>query len=98
MDEMPERSVLEALANTAHWVDWTRHFGLPSRMSSGIANLRERYLITTFAYGCGLGVDFSHLRPILQWFMSNLRCAVQYEPLLKFDPRRNDYHFRRRRG
>jgi TnpA family transposase len=55
MDEMPERSVLEALANTAHWVDWTRHFGLPSRMSSGIANLRERYLITTFAYGCGLG-------------------------------------------
>jgi hypothetical protein len=33
MDEMPERSVLEALANTAHWVDWTRHFGLPSRMS-----------------------------------------------------------------
>jgi len=24
-------------------------------MSSGIANLRERYLITTFAYGCGLG-------------------------------------------
>jgi hypothetical protein len=53
MEEMPERSVLEALANTAHWVDWTRHFGLPSRMSSGIANLRERYLITTFAYGCG---------------------------------------------
>jgi hypothetical protein len=47
MDEMPERSVLEALANTAQWVDWTRHFGLPSRMSSGIANLRERYLITT---------------------------------------------------
>ena len=55
MEEMPERSVLEALANTAHWVDWTRHFGLPSRMTSGIANLRERYLITTFAYGCGLG-------------------------------------------
>jgi len=42
-------------ANTAHWVDWTRHFGPPSRMSSGIANLRERYLITTFTYGCGLG-------------------------------------------
>ena len=55
MEEMPERSVLEALANTAHWVDWTRHFGPPSRMSSGITNLRERYLITTFAYGCGLG-------------------------------------------
>ena len=24
MDEMPERSVPEALANTAQWVDWTR--------------------------------------------------------------------------
>jgi TnpA family transposase len=53
--EMPERSVLEALANTANWVDWPRHFGLPSRLNSGIENLRHRYLFTTFAYGCGLG-------------------------------------------
>ena len=55
MEEMPARSVLKALANTAHWVGWMRHFGPPSRMSLGIANLRERYLITTFAYGCRLG-------------------------------------------
>ena len=39
-DEMPERSVLEALANTAQWVDWPRHFGLPSRLNSGIEDLR----------------------------------------------------------
>ena len=32
MDQMPERSVLEALANTAQWVNWPRHFGLPSRL------------------------------------------------------------------
>jgi TnpA family transposase len=55
IDEMPERSVLEALSNTAQWVDWPRHFGLPSQMGSAIENIRERYLITTFAYGCGLG-------------------------------------------
>jgi len=55
LEEMPERSVLEALANTAQWAHWPRHFGLPSRLGSGIENLHERYLVTAFAYGCGLG-------------------------------------------
>lgn len=55
IEEMPERSVLEALSNTAQWVDWPRHFGLPSQLGSAIENVRDRYLITTFAYGCGLG-------------------------------------------
>jgi TnpA family transposase len=55
IEEMPERSVLEALANTAHWAHWTRHFGLPSQLGSAIENVHDRYLITTFAYGCGLG-------------------------------------------
>jgi TnpA family transposase len=55
IEQIPERSVLEALSNTAQWVDWPRHFGLPSQMGSAIENVRERYLITTFAYGCGLG-------------------------------------------
>jgi TnpA family transposase len=55
MDQMPERSVLEALANTAQWVNWPRHFGLPSRLDSAIKNILDRYVITTFAYGCGLG-------------------------------------------
>src|SRR5258708_38706227 len=52
---MPERSVLEALANTAQWVDWPRHLGLPSRLHSGIEDLQSRYVIATFGYGCGLG-------------------------------------------
>jgi hypothetical protein len=55
LEEMPERSVLEALANTAQWANWPRHFGLPSGLGSGIENVHDRYLITTFAYGCGLG-------------------------------------------
>jgi TnpA family transposase len=54
-EAIPERSVLEALANTARWVNWPRHFGLPSRLRSGIKGAQDRYLITTFAYGCGLG-------------------------------------------
>jgi TnpA family transposase len=55
LEEMPERSVLEALANTAQWANWPQHFGLPSRLGSGIENVQDRYVITTFAYGCGLG-------------------------------------------
>jgi len=55
MEAMPERSVLEALANTAEWARWPRHFGLPSRLGSGIRDVLDRYVITTFAYGCGLG-------------------------------------------
>ena len=55
IEQMPERSVLEALANTAQWVNWPRHFGLPSRLGSAIKNVLDRYVITTFAYGCGLG-------------------------------------------
>ena len=55
IEEMPERSVLEALANTAGWVHWPQHFGLPSQLGSAIENVRDRYLMTTFAYGCGLG-------------------------------------------
>jgi TnpA family transposase len=55
LEEMPERTVLEALANTAQWANWPRHFGLPSRLGSGIENVQDGYVITTFAYGCGLG-------------------------------------------
>lgn len=55
MEAMPERSVLEALANTTEWAHWPRHFGLPSRLGSGIRDVLDRYVITTFAYGCGLG-------------------------------------------
>jgi TnpA family transposase len=55
IEEMPERSVLEAPSNTAHWVNWPRHFGLPAQLGSAIEDVRERYLIATFAYGCGLG-------------------------------------------
>ena len=55
MAHMPERAVLEAIANTQHWAQWGRHFGLPSRLSPQIKDPSQRYVLTTFAYGCGLG-------------------------------------------
>jgi len=55
MAHMPERAVLEAISNTEHWAQWGRHFGLPSRLGPQIKDASYRYVLTTFAYGCGLG-------------------------------------------
>jgi TnpA family transposase len=55
MAHMPERSVLAAIANTENWTQWSRHFGLPSRLGPQIKDAPHRYVLATFAYGCGLG-------------------------------------------
>lgn len=55
MARMPERPVLSALVNTEHWVRWGRHFGPPSRLAPQIKDASGRYVLTAFAYGCGLG-------------------------------------------
>jgi hypothetical protein len=47
--------VLEALADTEHWLGWTRHFGPISGFETKLDRPRERYLATVFCYGCGLG-------------------------------------------
>jgi hypothetical protein len=47
--------ILEALADTEHWLGWTRHFGPVSGFEAKLDRPRERYLATAFCYGCGLG-------------------------------------------
>ena len=47
--------VLEALADTEHWLNWTRHFGPVSGFEAKLERPRERYVATIFCYGCGLG-------------------------------------------
>lgn len=47
--------VLEALADTEHWLNWTRHFGPVSGFEAKLDRARERYVATAFCYGCGLG-------------------------------------------
>ena len=54
-EHMPERTVLDILCNVEHWLNWTRHFGPLSGTEPKIANATERYILTTFAYGCNLG-------------------------------------------
>jgi hypothetical protein len=54
-EHMPERQLLEAITNSEHWTERSRHFGPPSRLSSQIKEATQRYVFATFAYGCGLG-------------------------------------------
>lgn len=52
---MPERSILDILSNVEHWLNWTRHFGPLSGSEPKLKEPIERYIFTTFAYGCNLG-------------------------------------------
>ncbi len=52
---MVPAGVLEALADTEHWLGWTRHFGPVSGFEAKLDRPRERDLATVFCYGSGLG-------------------------------------------
>jgi TnpA family transposase len=52
---MPERTLLDALAHSDHWVHWTRHFGPLSGSEPKLGRARERYILIVFAYGTNLG-------------------------------------------
>jgi TnpA family transposase len=54
-EQMPERSILDILCNTEHWLHWTRHFGPVSGAEPKLEQPMERYILTTFGYGCNLG-------------------------------------------
>ncbi len=52
---LPERHLLDVLANVDGWTQWTRHFGPLSGESPQIKDPRRRYVETAFTYGCNLG-------------------------------------------
>lgn len=52
---MPERNLIDILKNVDYWTNFTRHFGPLSGSDPKLERATERYLLTTFAYGCNLG-------------------------------------------
>src|SRR5699024_3733789 len=48
-------NVLDMLADTEYWLNWTRFFGPVSGHEAKLDNEVERYLTNTFCYGCNLG-------------------------------------------
>ncbi|KMP25680.1 transposase [Bacillus cereus] len=64
---LPERTVLDILCNVEHWTHWTRHFGPLSGSDPKLEDPTERYIVTTFGYGCNLGPTQTakHMRNII---------------------------------
>jgi hypothetical protein len=54
-ERMADVEIVDALSDTEHWLNWTHYFGPISGHDAKLENPRERYLITTFCYGCNLG-------------------------------------------
>lgn len=54
-ERLPERTIVDILAETEHWLRWTRRFGPLSGFEARLDAPRERYIATTFCYGCYLG-------------------------------------------
>lgn len=48
-------SILDVLSDTEQWLNWTKYFGPISGLDSKLDNPIDRYIITTFCYGCNLG-------------------------------------------
>jgi len=54
-ERMPERHLVDLLRNVDYWTNFTRHFGPFSGSDPKLERANERYLLTTFSYGCNLG-------------------------------------------
>ncbi|MBX9692807.1 MAG: DUF4158 domain-containing protein, partial [Cyanobacteria bacterium] len=52
---MKENDVLNILWETDQWLNWTKHFGPISGLDPKFENPQQRYVITSFCYGCNLG-------------------------------------------
>lgn len=52
---MPERTLIQILARTAHWLGWWRHFGPVSGNEPKLKDPQGRYVLATFACGSNLG-------------------------------------------
>lgn len=55
VSRMPERNLLNILSNVEFHTKFTRHFGPLSGSDPKLEKPIERYLLTTFTYGCNLG-------------------------------------------
>jgi TnpA family transposase len=66
-ERMPNYNLIDILKNVDYWTNFTRHFAPLTGSDPKIDNPTERYLLTTFTYGCNLGASQAekHMRDIL---------------------------------
>lgn len=54
-EKLEHVSILDVLADSEYWLNWTRLLGPLSGHDAKLENPKPRYVATVFAYGCGLG-------------------------------------------
>ena len=54
-DNLEPINILDMLADTEYWLNWTRFFGPISGHDAKLEDPDQRYLTTVFCYGCNLG-------------------------------------------
>jgi hypothetical protein len=54
-ERLEQIEILDGLVDTELWLNWTRFFGPLSGHDAKLDKPRERYVATTFCYGCDLG-------------------------------------------
>lgn len=54
-DRIEPMNILDALADTESWLNWTRFFGPLSGYEGKLGEPRSRYVTASFCYGCNLG-------------------------------------------
>jgi TnpA family transposase len=54
-ERLPECNIIDVLTDTEHWLHWTSAFGPLSGFEGRLASPQQRYVTTTFCYGCYLG-------------------------------------------
>ncbi len=66
-ERMPERNLIDILRDVDYWTNFTRHFGPVSGSDPKLERSKERYLLTTFTYGCNLGATQAarHMRGVV---------------------------------
>jgi TnpA family transposase len=54
-ERLPQCTIVDVLTDTEQWLNWTTVFGPLSGFESRLGSPRDRYVTTTFCYGCYLG-------------------------------------------
>jgi len=54
-ERLPECNIIDVLTDTEHWLHWTSAFGPLSGFEGRLVSPAQRYVTTTFCYGCYLG-------------------------------------------
>jgi TnpA family transposase len=54
-ERMPDLNLIDILSDTEHWINWTSSFRPISGYETRIDSSQEKYIKTTFCYGCYMG-------------------------------------------